>query len=106
VFSENRARRRTSRLTEFKNLYDVAADVVSLPEFIQSEFSKDTGKGRKFGKLRGVKTLKKPETPAGTKYTTEVAENAGLGFKLPTLESSVGLLGLPEQQKSKLKKVA
>ena len=58
---------------EFRKLYDVAADVVTLPEFIQSEFSKDTGsgKGRKFGKLRAVKTLKKPVTPAGTQYTTE-----------------------------------
>ena len=46
-------------------------NVITLPEFIQSEFSKDTGKGRKFGKLRGVKTLKKHLTPAGTKYTTE-----------------------------------
>src|SRR6185437_7942881 len=33
--------------------------------------SKDTGKGRKFGKLRGVKLLKKSLTPAGTKYTTD-----------------------------------
>jgi hypothetical protein len=56
---------------EFTKLYDVAADVVTLPEFIQSEFSKDTGKGRKFGKLRAVKTLKKPLTPAGTQYITE-----------------------------------
>ena len=39
-------------------------------------------------------------------WRKEVAENTGLGFKLPTVESSVGLLGLPEQQKSKLKKVA
>ena len=56
---------------EFKKLYDVAADVVTLPEYIQSEFSKDTGKGRKFGKLRAVKTLKKPLTPPGTQYMTE-----------------------------------
>jgi hypothetical protein len=56
---------------EFRKLYDVAADVVTLPEFIQSEFSRDTGKGRKFGKLRGVKTLKKPLTPAGTRYSTD-----------------------------------
>ena len=56
---------------EFTKLYNVAGDLVTLPEFIQSEFSKDTGKGRKFGKLRGVKTLKKPQTPAGTKYTTD-----------------------------------
>jgi hypothetical protein len=32
----------------------------------------------------------------------EEAEKAGLGFKLPTVESSVGLLGLPKQRKSKL----
>jgi NTP pyrophosphatase (non-canonical NTP hydrolase) len=58
---------------EFRRLYDVAADVVTLPEFIQSEFSKDTGsgKGRKFGKLRAVKTLKKPYIPAGTSFATE-----------------------------------
>jgi len=56
---------------EFRKLYDVAADVVTLPEFIQSEFSKDTGKGRKFGKLRAVKTLRNPLTPAGTQYTTD-----------------------------------
>ncbi len=56
---------------EFRKLYDVAADIVTLPEFIQSEFSKDTGKGRKFGKLRAVKTLKKSYTPAGTAYATE-----------------------------------
>jgi integrase len=39
-------------------------------------------------------------------WRKEVAENAGLGFRLPTAESSVGLLGLPKQQKAKLKKVA
>lgn len=56
---------------EFKKLYGVAADIVTLPEFIQSEFSRDTGKGRKFGKLRAVKTLKKTLTPAGTNYPTD-----------------------------------
>jgi integrase len=39
-------------------------------------------------------------------WRKEVAENAGLGFKLPSIESSVGLLGLPKQKKSKLEKVA
>jgi integrase len=39
-------------------------------------------------------------------WRKEVAENTGLGFKLPTEESLVGLLGLPKQKKSKLKKVA
>lgn len=39
-------------------------------------------------------------------WRKEVAENAGLGFKLPTVETSVGLLGLPKQRKAKLQKVA
>jgi integrase len=39
-------------------------------------------------------------------WRKEVAESAGLGFKLPNVERSVGLLGLPKQQKSQLKKVA
>ena len=39
-------------------------------------------------------------------WRKEVAENGGLGFKLPTAESSFGLLGLPKQQESTLKKVA
>jgi Site-specific recombinase XerD len=39
-------------------------------------------------------------------WRKEVAESAGLGFKLPSVESSVGLLGLPKQQKSQLQKVA
>lgn len=57
---------------EFLKLYDVAADAFTLPEFIQSEFSKgDAVKGRKFGKLRAVKPLKKTYTPAGTNYPTD-----------------------------------
>jgi len=39
-------------------------------------------------------------------WRKEVAENAGLGFQLPTLESSFGLLGLPKQQTAKLQIVA
>jgi integrase len=39
-------------------------------------------------------------------WRKQEAEKAGLGFKLPTVDSSVGLLGLPKQKKSKLKKVA
>ncbi len=37
---------------EFERLYDVIVDVVTLPEFIQSEFSHAESKGRKFGALR------------------------------------------------------
>jgi len=39
-------------------------------------------------------------------WRKEVAEYTGLGFKPPTVESSVGLLGLPKQKKSELKKAA
>jgi hypothetical protein len=39
-------------------------------------------------------------------WRKQEVERAGLGFKLPTLESSVGQLGLPKQQKSKLKNAA
>lgn len=57
---------------EFRKLYDVAADVLTLPEFIQSEFSKgEAVKGRKFGNVRAVKNLKKPWTRPGSNYSTE-----------------------------------
>jgi hypothetical protein len=59
---------------EFRKLYDVAADVITLPEFIQSEFSKgDAVKGRKFGKIRAVKKTKggKLYTRPGTNFPTE-----------------------------------
>src|SRR5262249_42577399 len=39
-------------------------------------------------------------------WRKEETEKAGFGFKLPELETVVGLLGPPKQQKSKLKKVA
>jgi hypothetical protein len=81
---------------EFRRLYGVAADVVTLPEFIQSEFSKDTGKGRKFGKLRGVKLLKKSHTPAGTKYTTD--HQMDLAESLPIAAAFRELLELKDDR--------
>lgn len=57
---------------EFRKLYAVVTDVVTLPEFIQSEFSRgDTVKGKRFGGLRAVKTLKKIHVRPGTTYETE-----------------------------------
>jgi hypothetical protein len=57
---------------EFRKLYGVVCDVVTLPEYIQSQFSVgDAVKGRKFGKLRAVKTLKKQWVRPGTEYVTE-----------------------------------
>ncbi|MGC9948981.1 MAG: AIPR family protein [Bryobacteraceae bacterium] len=62
----------TTEGNEFRKLYDVVVDVIALPEFIQSEFSRgDSVKGRRFGKLRAVRTLKKPHARPGTAYTTD-----------------------------------
>jgi NTP pyrophosphatase (non-canonical NTP hydrolase) len=57
---------------EFRKLYDVVGDIITLPEFVQSEFSRgDSVKGRKFGKVRAVKTLKATWTRPGTAYPTD-----------------------------------
>jgi hypothetical protein len=57
---------------EFRKLYGVIRDVVTMPEFIQSQFSQDDlVKGKRFGGLRAVKTLKKDYTRPGTNYQTE-----------------------------------
>src|SRR3984957_9103926 len=61
----------TSR-DEFRKLYDVVGDIITLPEFVQAEFSRgDSVKGRKFGKVRAVKTLKTTWTRPGTTYPTD-----------------------------------
>jgi hypothetical protein len=57
---------------EFEALYDIIADIITLPEYIQSEFS--TGKllkKRKLGKLRPVRTLDVPYSRPGTDMLTE-----------------------------------
>jgi len=57
---------------EFEKLYGVVRDIITLPEFIQSEFSQGgIIKGKRFGGLRAVKNLKKPYKRPGTNYVTE-----------------------------------
>lgn len=57
---------------EFRKLYDVICDIVTLPEYLQAQFSQgDAVKGRKFGKLKAVKTLKKTWTRPGTDFPTD-----------------------------------
>lgn len=57
---------------EFARLYDVVDDIITLPEYIQSEFSRgDVSRGRKFGKMKAVKTLKKTWVRPGTTYHTD-----------------------------------
>lgn len=56
---------------EFRRLYSVIVDVVTFPEFIQSQFS--TGnlvQRRSFGRLRAVKPLKKLWVRPGTEFET------------------------------------
>jgi hypothetical protein len=56
---------------DFRKLYGVVRDVITLPEFIQSQFSRgDIVKGKRFGGLRAVKTLKREYTRPGTDYPT------------------------------------
>jgi hypothetical protein len=81
---------------EFRKLYDVAADVVTLPEFIQSEFSKGQVKGRKFGKIRAVKKLTGSKTRPGTVYATE--HELDLAASLPIAAAFRELLELKDDR--------
>lgn len=57
---------------EFRRVYDVIKDVLTLPEFIQAELSTGEAiRGRRLGKVRVVKPLKKPFQRPGTPYQTE-----------------------------------
>src|SRR5262249_14912223 len=50
----------------------VVKDIITLPEFIQSQFSQGgLIKGKRFGGMRAVKTLKREVTRPGTDYSTE-----------------------------------
>jgi hypothetical protein len=78
---------------EFRKLYGVIRDVVTLPEFIQSQFSQgDVLKGKRFGGLRAVKTLRKEYTRPGTNYPTE--HQMDLAASLPIASSFRELLEL------------
>src|SRR5262249_20421864 len=71
-----------STRAEFRRLYDVIVDVITMPEFIQAELS--TGElvqRRSFGRLRAVKPLKKSWQRPGTEYYTE--HKLDMGALLP-----------------------
>jgi hypothetical protein len=77
---------------EFERLYDVIGDLVTLPEFIQAEFSHAETKGRKFGALRAVKKLKKSATRPGTNFPTD--HEMDLAASLPIAAAFRDLLEL------------
>jgi AIPR protein len=57
---------------DFEKLYGVVRDVITLPEFIQSQFSQgDIVEGKRFGGLRAVRNLKKAIKRPGTDYLTK-----------------------------------
>jgi AIPR protein len=53
---------------EFYRLFDVICDIVTMPEYIQSELGRGLVDRRSFGKLRSVRPMKKPEQRPGTNY--------------------------------------
>jgi AIPR protein len=78
---------------EFEKLYGVIHDVITLPEFVQSQFSRGSAtQGKRFGGLRAVKTLKRPQTRPGTNYVTDHLMD--LGASLPIAAAFRELLEL------------
>ena len=65
---------------EFFRLFDVIREVITLPEYIQSELGKgDFADRRSLGKLRSVRPLKKDEQRPGTSYSSRYRiDNAAL----------------------------
>lgn len=59
---------------EFRRLYSVITDVITLPEYIQHQLSQGgVIENKKLGKMRGVRTIKnkKSEARAGTNFQTK-----------------------------------
>jgi hypothetical protein len=79
---------------EFSQLYPVIKDVLTLPEYIQSEFSRG-GKisAKSLAKLKCVKPLKKTYSRPGTTYSTD--HQIDLAALLPMAAAFRELLYLP-----------
>lgn len=72
----------TESRREFTLLFDVIQDIITLPEYIQAQFSLgEVLKGRKLGKLEGVRKLKEPWTRPNTIWPTE--HRIDIGVVLP-----------------------
>ena len=78
---------------EFQKLYDVIVDVITLPEYMQAQFSRGSiVSGRSFGRLNVVKNVKKPYTRPGTTWGTD--HKMDLGALLPMAAAFRELLQL------------
>lgn len=81
--------------TEFRKLYPIITEVLTLPEYIESEFSVGNSvKVKKFGKMRAVKPLKKLYSRPGTGY--ETLHRMDLALSLPLAAAFRELLELHE----------
>ena len=61
-----------SSCVEFRRLYSVIKEVVTLPEYIQHQLSQGgVTENKKLGNVRGVKVLKKLESRPGTNFPTK-----------------------------------
>jgi hypothetical protein len=66
---------------EFEEIYPVIRDVITLPEYIESQFS-DLFLNGKESLQKGVRNLKKPKNRPGTSYTTHHKFNAAITMPL------------------------
>ena len=74
---------------EFRRLYDVVRDVATLPEYIQSEFSRgEVVKGRKFGKMTGSQA-KKGRSVKRVRPPPEHARSSGHGTEAEVLHKRI-----------------
>lgn len=68
---------------EFKELYPVIADIITLPEYIESQLSAMIVFNKKKGIPNGVKAIKKaPYTRPGTEYQTDYKFNSAITLPL------------------------
>ena len=81
---------------EFRKLYAVIVDIVTFPEYVESQFSGNVLQGKRFGKLRAVKTLKNPRMRPGTKF--ESRHQMHLAASLPIASAFRDLLILKEDK--------
>lgn len=65
---------------EFQEIYPVIKDVITLPEYIEAEFSNEFLK--QGSSLPGIRTLKKPKNRPGTPYTTHHKLNLAITLPL------------------------
>lgn len=60
----------TETRERLQKLYPLVIDLITLPEYLESEFSRGIVPGRKLGNLKGVRKLERPNMRDGTTFET------------------------------------